>query len=67
MMRSFKKKNSKSDLGNGSHIVTGASPDVTEKGFPDAATQANPDGTSPANTVKAGQPEESNDSRGTIN
>ena len=65
MMRSF--KNLKSDLGNGSHIVTGASPDVTEKGFPDAATQANPDGSSPANTDEAGQPEKSYDSRGTIN
>ena len=66
MMRSFK-KNLKSDLGNGSHIVTGAIPDVTKKASPDAATQANPDGTTPAITVEAGQPEDSNDSSGTIN
>ena len=51
MMRSFKKI--KSDLGNGSHIVTGASPDVTKKASPDAATQANPDGTTPANADEA--------------
>ena len=40
---------------------------LLKKGFPDAATQANPEGTTPANTDEAGQPEESNDSSGTIN
>ena len=66
MMRSFQ-KNLKSDLGNGSHIVTGAISDVTERVIPDAVTQANTDDPTPANADEAGQPEESNDSSGTIN
>ena len=36
MMRSFKKK-IKSDLGNGSHSITGANPDVTTQEIPDVA------------------------------
>ena len=67
MMRSFKNK-IKSDLGNGSHSVTGAIPDVTKSITPDAAHQANTDdGSTPANADGAEQPEESNDSSGTIN
>ena len=54
MMRSFKKI--KSDLGNGSHIVTGAIPDVTKRASHDAATQANTDDATPAIADDAGQP-----------
>ena len=36
-MRSFKKK---SDLGNGSHYVTGANPDGALKGNPDTAEKS---------------------------
>ena len=50
-----------------SHSVTGAIPDVTKSITPDAALQATDDGTTPANADGAGQPEESNDSSGTIN
>ena len=37
MMRSFKKK---SDLGNGSHYVTGANPDGAPQGNPDTAEKS---------------------------
>ena len=50
-----------------SHSVTGAIPDVTKRITPDAAPQANTDGTTPAIADDAEQPEESNDSSGTIN
>ena len=63
-MRSFKKN--KSDLGNGSHSVTGAIPDVTTRVIPDEVPKTNPDGTTPANVDDAEQLEESNDSSGTI-
>ena len=66
MMRSFKKI--KSDLGNGSHSITGAIPDVITRAIPDESPKANTDdGTTPANADDAEQPEESNDSSGTIN
>ena len=46
---------------------SGAIPDVTERVIPDAATHANTNGPIPANADEAGEPEESNDSSGTIN
>ena len=63
-MRSFKKI--KSDLGNGSHSVTGAIPDVTTRVTPDAAPQANTDEGPQRNPDSTEKPGETTDSSGTF-
>ena len=63
-MRSFKKN--KSDLGNGSHSITDANPDVTTRANPDGAPPPNTDGVPQGNPDGTEKPGESTDSSGTF-